>query len=139
MSLSLSHLMSNDCWTMAEWLQQTILPYTTAVFTRHFLQRVLECTKHISVEACLKVNCTEDRLQSWSRWEEKQWVEKNVGLWAVFKEWQGQHFVFKFHLLPLGFSLLFLIIGANNLAASTFKEDGRFSISGSPSTWERSS
>jgi hypothetical protein len=40
----------------------------------------------------------------------------------------------KFHLLPFGFCLLFLIIAANNLATSTDKDDERFSINVSLST-----
>jgi hypothetical protein len=40
----------------------------------------------------------------------------------------------KFHLLPLGFCVLFPTITANNLAVSKAKEDERLSISGSLST-----
>ena len=44
----------------------------------------------------------------------------------------------KFHLLPLGLYLLFLIIAANNLTASAFKEFEISCINGSLSTSQRS-
>ena len=44
----------------------------------------------------------------------------------------------KFHLFPLGLCLLFLIIAANNLTASAFKEFEISCINGSLSTSQRS-
>jgi hypothetical protein len=42
----------------------------------------------------------------------------------------SQHFVFKFHLFPLRFYILFLIIADSNLAAYAVGYAERFSITG---------
>jgi hypothetical protein len=75
---------------------------TIIISTRHFLQKKLKCTKHMSIHDCPKWNGIQDRLQGFSRWEGKQCEEKDIGHRLCLRRDRANTLSLKFYLLPTG-------------------------------------